>query len=464
VVAAGPESAAGPAGAPHSTGAIAEGSTGDQVNGPIGAEPGAEAADGDHVNGPVDAEAGAEAADGDASTGPLDGVRVLDLTISFAGPSIGRVLADFGATVVKVESVKRPDLARTAGPFLGGETVDHSACFAHYNAGKRSLALDLSKPESRPVLADLARWADVLVESYAPGALARMGLDPETRRRLNPDLICLSTSMIGQTGPYADIAGYGNMASALCGFYSTTAWPDRDPVGPMGAYTDIISPRLATAAILAALDHHRRTGEGVDFDFGQGESCLQLLTLGLLDTQVNGRSWEQQGNDDLLRAPHGVYPAAGDDRWVAVAVETDEQWHALAGLLGREDLAGLDGHGRLVRRRQLDELVAGWTAAQEPAAVSEALQAAGVPAHAVQDGRDCLTDPQLHHRRWTLQAGHDAIGTVLIGRWPYQLSATPPDSSRAGPCLGEHTFEVLHDLLGYDEDRIADLAAAEVLE
>lgn len=395
---------------------------------------------------------------------PLAGVKVLDLTISFAGPTIGRILADFGATVVKVESVRRPDLARTAGPFLGGDTVDSSACFAHFNAGKQSIALDLSKPEARPVLADLAACADVLVQSYAPGALARMGLDADTLRRLNPRLVVLSSSMLGQTGPFSTLAGYGNMASALTGFNVTTAWPDRRPAGPMGAYTDIISPRIAVTAVLAALDRQRRTGEGVHFDLGQGESCLHLLTLGLLDTQLNGRSWEGLGNRDHFAAPHGVYPAQGEDRWVAIACTTDTHWHDMAQLMGRTDLAALCLADRLARVDELDALVASWTAERAERDTEAELQALGVPCHAVQNGSECVVDPQLAHRRWVTRARHELIGELPIGRFPVLLSATPAEPTVAGPLLGQHTEAVLSGLLGYDGDRIAALAIAEALE
>ncbi len=395
---------------------------------------------------------------------PLAGVKVLDLTISFAGPTIGRILADFGATVVKVESVRRADLARTAGPFLGGDTVDASACFAHYNAGKWSLALDLGKPESRPVLADLAAWADVLVESYAPGALARMGLDADTLRRINPGLVQLSSSMLGQTGPFAALAGYGNMASALAGFCVTTAWPDRRPAGPMGAYTDIISPRIATTAVLAALDRRRRTGEGVHFDLGQGESCLHLLTLGLLDTQVNGRSWEGLGNGDHFAAPHGVFPAAGEDRWVAVACTDDAHWAALAVEIGQAELASLTIAERLARVDELDGLLAAWTASRPEREIEARLQALGIPCHTVQNGSECVVDAQLAHRRWLTPARHELIGELPVGRFPVLLSATPAEPDVAGPMLGQHTWEVLSGLLGYDDDRIAALAVAEALE
>lgn len=395
---------------------------------------------------------------------PLAGMRVLDLTISFAGPTIGRYLADLGATVVKVESQRRADLARTAGPFVGGFGYDRSACFAHYNAGKLGVALDLTKAPSRPVLDDLVRWADVLVESFAPGALARLGLDDERLALLNPGLIALSTAMVGQTGTFSTLAGYGNMASALCGFVSTTGWPDRPPAGPMGAYTDIISPRFATALLLAAVDHRRRTGEALRIDFGQGESCLHLLTLGLLDRQVNGGNWERIGNADVERAPHGVYPSVGEDRWVAIEVADDARWQALCDVLDRPELAHLGSAERLAQRVVLDEVLAAWTASLPAEQATELLQAAGIAAHTVQHGSHCVEDPQLLHRRWVIEVDHDEIGPMPIGSSPLRFAEDQPVVTKAGPCLGADTFEVLSGLLGYDTERIAELAAAEILE
>ncbi|MGH1490028.1 MAG: CaiB/BaiF CoA transferase family protein [Acidimicrobiales bacterium] len=395
---------------------------------------------------------------------PLDGLKVLDLTISFAGPIIGRILASHGATVVKVESQQRPDLSRTAGIFMGGDTIDHSGCFAHYNAGKRSLGMNLRQPGATDVLFDMVRWADVLIDSFAPGALGRMGLDAETRRELNPDLITLSSSLLGQTGPLSGLAGYGNMAAALCGFFATTGWPTESPVGPVGAYTDIISPRFAATAIMAAVDHRRRTGEPTNFDFGQGESCLHLLTLGMLDQQVNGRSWERIGNDDHFNAPHGVYPAAGDDRWVAIAVHSDDQWRSLATLIGASQLADLNLEERLERRREIDALVAAWTGGHTPKETETCLQAMGVATHGVQTGSDCTVDEQLIHRGWTTEVTHDRIGDLVIGTTGVSLSRTPARFDQAGPPLGQDSFDVLSEYLGYDGDRIAELAVAEVLE
>ena len=401
---------------------------------------------------------------------PLDGVRVLDLSTSYAGPLVSRTLANFGATVVKVESAQRPDLARTAPPFLG-EGFETSAAYAHTNAGKWSMALDLSKgdrgPDDQPraVLRDLAAWADLIVDAYAPGALGRMGLDRATLAEINPRAVVLQSSMLGQTGPLADVPGYGNMATALTGFFATTGWADRGPVGPVGAYTDMISPRFAAAVAVAALQRQRRTGEGMWIDLGQGEACLQLLTVGFLDTQANDRSWETMGNSDHFLSPQGVYPAAGDDRWVAVTCSDDDQWRALAGELGRPDLADLDGAERRDRHAEIDGLIAVWTAGHDPVEAQELLQSAGVAAHQVQNSPECLTDPQLAARGgWTVDALHPTMGRIPVGAPPIRMSRTPGQVTAAGPTLGQHTFEVLNELLGYDIDRIADLAATEILE
>jgi crotonobetainyl-CoA:carnitine CoA-transferase CaiB-like acyl-CoA transferase len=366
--------------------------------------------------------------------------------------------------VVKVESQQRPDLTRTAGVFAGGETIDHSCCFAHYNAGKHSLGMNLRREGAAEVLKDLVEWADVLVDSFAPGALDRMGLDAGTRNALNPDLITLSSSLLGQTGPLSGLAGYGNMAAAVCGFFSATGWPDHTPVGPMGAYTDIISPRFAATALVAALDHRRRTGEPTTFDLGQGESALHLLTLGMLDTQVNGRTWERIGNRDPFNAPHGVYPAAGDDQWVAIAVHRDEQWRSLADLIGLTGLAGLDWQSRSTREVEIDRAIAKWTKDRSAAEIEQRLQALEIPVHGVQNGSHCHADPQLAHRGWTTVVTHDRIGELLIGTTPRMLSDTPARFPTAGPPLGQDSFDVLADLLGYDPDRIAELAIDEVLE
>jgi crotonobetainyl-CoA:carnitine CoA-transferase CaiB-like acyl-CoA transferase len=401
---------------------------------------------------------------------PLDGLKVLDLMWVMAGPAMSRVLADFGATVVRVESATRVETARTIGPFRDDKVdVEHSGLFGNMNAGKLGLTLNLARPGARDVLADLVEWADVVADSFAGGrAMAAWGLDEASLRRINPDVVVVSSCLFGQTGPLAGFAGYGNLAAAVAGFTHVTGWPDRPPTGPAGAYTDYTSPRLGLAALLAALDHRRRTGEGQFLDIAQAEAALHFLTPALLDCSANGFAPAGVGNRSADHAPHGVYPVgpAGDDRWVAIACETDEQWRALAGpdLLDRPDLAGLGRSERLARYAELDEVVAAWTGGRDGAEVERDCVAHGVPAHRVQDSRDCYEDPQLRHRRHFLTVPHAYQGSTVIEGPRLRLSATPACPSRGAPTLGEHSWEVLHDILGYDDDRIADLAAAEVLE
>ena len=222
---------------------------------------------------------------------PLAGIKILDFSWAWAGPTVTRALADFGADVIKVESSRRLDTARTVGPWWHGEVAaEGSAPFHNLNAGKRAITVDLATPEGRDVALDLVRWADVVTESFSPKAMAAWGLGYEALRRANPGLIMVSSCLMGQTGPLAGFAGYGNLAAAWCGFAEFVGWADRPPVGPFGAYTDYISPRLALATLLAALDHRRRTGEGQFIDVSQAEAALHFLTPALLDAQVNQRA------------------------------------------------------------------------------------------------------------------------------------------------------------------------------
>ena len=186
---------------------------------------------------------------------------------------------------------------------------------------------------------DLVRWADVVTESFAPALIDQMGFGYDVLREVNPSVILLSSSLMGRGGPMSHYAGFGTMAAALCGFHHLTGWPDRAPTGPFSAYTDYTAPRFALPALLAALDHRRRTGEGQHLDFSQLEASLHLLGPELLDYAVNGRVADARGNDDPCMVPHGVYPAAGDDAWIAIACETDAHWEALCEVIDRPELA-----------------------------------------------------------------------------------------------------------------------------
>ncbi len=399
-----------------------------------------------------------------ASRRPLDGLKVLDFTWSIAGPNHTRVLADCGATVVKIESVRRPDAARGFQPVYDNiATAESSALFDLMNAGKRSLGLDLGTPEGLEVAKDLIRWADVVCESYTPKAMRKWGLDYDNLRTLNPSVVMLSTCLAGQDGPLANFAGFGNLGAALAGFYGLAGWPDRAPAGPYMAYTDYTSTHFMLATLLAALDHRRRTGEGAFIDLAQSEAATWFLAPTLYAWSVNGDVVERAGNTDPQMSPHGVYPCTGDDHWVAIACRDDADWQALAPLLDRADLAGLTTDERLARNDELDAVVAAWTASRDRYDVQHLLQSAAVPAHAVQSTRECLADPQLLHRGHFVELEHPNRRCITEAS-RFRLSRTPVGPEVRAPMIGEHTFEVLSELLGYDVDRIADLAAAEVLE
>jgi crotonobetainyl-CoA:carnitine CoA-transferase CaiB-like acyl-CoA transferase len=406
----------------------------------------------------------AEASDGTAQ--PLSDVKVLDFMWVMAGPAATRVLADYGAQIVRVESANRVETARTLQPFVddvGG--VENSGLFNNMNANKRGITLDLSKPESRGVVLDLVRWADIVTESFSPKAMRNWGLGYEELQQVKPDLIMASSCLFGQSGPLSSFAGYGTMGAAMSGFYDMTGWPDREPAGCFGAYTDYVSPRLLATALLAALDHRLATGEGQYIDLSQAEASINFLTPALLDYQVNERLAPRPGNDHPGMSPHAIYPAAGDDRWVAIACEDDAQWRVLAAEIGAPaDLAELGLEARRERRDEIDRLITEWSRTRPPGEVQERLQGLGVAAHQVQNGDTCPEDPQLVHRKHFRQVAHDVHGTVWVEGTRFQLSRTPADIRTGGPTYGQHTFEVLEQILGYDGDRIAELAVAGVLE
>jgi crotonobetainyl-CoA:carnitine CoA-transferase CaiB-like acyl-CoA transferase len=400
---------------------------------------------------------------------PLDDVKVVDFMWALAGPGTTRTLADYGATVVRIESANRVDGARTVGPFLGNKPAhDGSGLFGTYNAGKLGLALDLNKPQAREVVLDLVRWADVVCESFSPKAMRAWRLDYESLREIKPDLIMLSSCLMGQKGPMSRFIGFGNMAAAVAGFYHLCAWPDRAPSGPFGAYTDYIAPRFGAISVLAALDFRRRTGKGQYIDQSQAESALHFLTPALLECAANGRVAQGIGNADPNYAPHGVYSASGDDRWIAIACKSDEHWRSLCTAMNRATLADHESFATLAARRenrgQLDQIISEWTRGLTAHAAEVLLQGLGIPASAVQDSDDVSHDPQLAARGYLTEIAHPICGKTVIEGPRFLLSRTPARMARPAPAVGGDNQYILETILGYDQDRISELAAAGVLE
>jgi crotonobetainyl-CoA:carnitine CoA-transferase CaiB-like acyl-CoA transferase len=272
---------------------------------------------------------------------------------------------------------------------------------------------------------------------------------------------------MGQTGPLSRFAGYGNLAAAIAGFYEITGWPDREPAGPFGAYTDYIAPRYNAIAVLAALDHRRRTGEGQYVDLSQAEAALHFLAPAVLEYTANGRTWPRNGNADPNHAPHGVYPCAGDDRWVAVACETDAQWTALCAVVGgreAQDPQFAAAPARLANQGLIDRWLSAFTSVRAPAEVESLLQAAGVPAAAVQNSPELSADPQLEHLNHFVALAHDGAGETVVEGTRVHLSRTPGRTQGAAPSFSRDLQGVLQGILGYDDERLGQLLIDEVLQ
>jgi crotonobetainyl-CoA:carnitine CoA-transferase CaiB-like acyl-CoA transferase len=400
---------------------------------------------------------------------PLAGIRVVDFSTTVAGPSASRHLADFGAEVIKIESLAHVDGLRNATPYADRTPgINRSGYFAAYNAGKKSLALNMQKPAARDVVRRLIERADVLLEAYVPGVMARWGLTWEQVSAWNPRIIMASHCLQGQWGPRAGHRGYGQIASAMSGWYDLTGLPGEEPVGPYSAYTDFICWPYLLTAILVALDVRDQTGRGQRIDHAQLETSVHFLAPLLLDLQINGRLAVRRGNREDYAVPNNVYRCAGDDRWLAVTVTTDVEWAALCAALGHPEAAadprftGCDA--RKAHEADLDSLIGAWTRDADAFALAERLQAAGVAAGAVARAQDLFADPQLAHRGFFRRLNHVEIGEHAVLTQTFRISGMEPGPFIAAPLLGEHTYQICTDVLGMDADEIAALAAEGVFE
>jgi crotonobetainyl-CoA:carnitine CoA-transferase CaiB-like acyl-CoA transferase len=394
-----------------------------------------------------------------AAAAPLEGVKVLDLFWILAGPSSTRTLADYGATVVHVESMKHIDTLRAIPPYrFNNPHPEGAGGFQCVNANKLGLTLDIHEPEGRAIVMELVAWADVVTESFAPGVMASVGLDYATLREAKSDLIMISSCLMGQTGPWKNFAGFGNLAASVTGYQGHAGWPDCLPSGPHGAYTDFISARYNALAILAALEHRERTGEGQYIDQSQAEAGLHFIAPAFLDYTVNGKLREQVGNTDAVQRPHGVYPCQGKDRWIAIAVASDAQWEALCAAMERPDLLDQRDAGEA-----LDAEIRGWTEARVGGETESLLQARGIPAHCVLDTADLYACPQMQHRGHYIEIACDLYQSTTVESSRLCLSESEARRPERALSFGRDNRYVLETLLGYSPERIAGLAQAGVL-
>lgn len=400
----------------------------------------------------------------------LKNIRIADLTWAGAGPFGTKVFSDFGADVIKIESSTRLDSVRTGGPFKDRKFgVNRSGYFASRNTGKKSMTLDLKSQAGRKIVFDIIRQADAVTNNFGPGAMERLGLGYEAVRAVKPDIIYLSMPMYGESGPLANMLGVGMTISAVTGLMWSTAYRPDDPVGPGTHYPDhAANPYHAAFAVLAALRHRRRTGEGMKIDLSQVESTINFIGPAVVEYAATGREPEQIGNASHSAAPHGIYRCAGEDCWSAVAVMDDAQWRSFAATIGRNELADEPrfsrAEDRVRLRDELDAITEAWTRERSVEEVVAAMRVAGIPAAVVASSRFLVEeDPQLFARGYWQRVEHPELGRSLYTSPPYIIDGERVELERP-PLLGEHTHALLHDLLGMDDQAIEELEEAGVLK
>ncbi len=403
-----------------------------------------------------------------AGRAPLAGIRVADFTWVWAGPFCTLQLAHLGAEVIRVETATRACVTRLLPPFAEFEPgPNRSGYFNQYNQGKKSVALDLKRPEAIEAARCLCAASDVVVENFAAGVMERMGLGWDVLRALRADLIMIALSGYGATGPDADKVSYGPAQVPLSGMSSVTGYRGFPPMHVGISYGDPTGGLHGAVAVLAALLHRARTGQGQYVDLSQWETSMAVLPEAICAWTMNGAAPERDGNRDAHMAPHGVFRAAGEDRWIAIAVEDDAAWARLAAAIGHPELASDPRYATAAARKQredaLEEVVTAWTSMRAPEEATATLQTAGVTAFTAATNRDLAEDPHLNARGFFVELPHPVVGTRKHAGVPWRMSESDCRVRRVAPCLGGDTDQVLRDVCGYSEAEIARLRAAGAL-
>jgi len=386
----------------------------------------------------------------------LAGLKVLEFGGYAAGPHIGKVVANFGASTIHMESRERPDGFRIQYPPFKDNRhgYNRSGCFAFFNDSKYSVTVDLKKPAGVVLTRRMAQWCDLIIENMRPGVMERLGLGFAALAELNPRLVMLSTCNMGQTGPRADQPGFGSQLSALAGMCELTGVPDGPPMLLYGPYIDYIAALLGTSAAIAGVIRSRRTGRGALIDLSQYECGLVFMGAALQDFFASGRLPQRRGNDDPVAVPHGAFPCR-DREWVALSCWSDADFAALAEAIGDEKLA-IDARfasaaARRANIQALDAVISGWTAQRSAEAAAVALQAAGVAAYPVVTMAGLYSDPQLRARRQFRVRRHPEMGDHAYCYPGFDLAEAPGDIVGPAPCVGADNDFVFRDLIGLTE-------------
>ena len=396
---------------------------------------------------------------------PLRGVRVIDLSMGWAGPLAARHLVDMGAEVIKVESCERFDWWRgweATEEWIAQNAAEQSASFNTVNRNKLDVTLDLTSAQGSALLKRLVAIADVVVENYSAGVLPKLGLGYQALKAGNPEIVMLSMPAFGTSGPWSAYRAYGSTVEHASGLPHLNGEPDWPPAMVHVAYGDAVGGLNGAAALLTALRHRRRTGQGQYLDLSQSEGLFPLGIHGILHQSVTGRAPIRTGNSSAVHAPHGVYRANGEDQWVVIQVLTEQQWRACAETIGGLQQFG-DVNDRLARRDELDRTISEWTRIRLARDVMQQLQDAGVPAAAVYNMIDVLDDPQLEAREFWQMLDRAYVGLQPNPAPPYRAGADPYRVTAPAPTLGQHNRQVLADLLGLTDAELIELSNAGVI-
>ena len=409
-----------------------------------------------------------------AQSQPLSNYRILDLSRIWAGPYCTKLLADMGAEVIKMESLRVYDSHR--GPVSpargvvaypdaepGEEPWNRNGWFNCLHLSKYGITLELTEAAGRQVFEQLVSISDVLIENFRQGSLERLGYTYETLRQFRPDLIYVSMPAFGNSGPWREYVAYGIGQEQLSGMAHMTGYSGEGPMKSGINHGDPITGSHAAGVLLAALRYRRRTGKGMFIDVSQQESAVSLIGAEVLAYQMTGREPERRGNRSSIFAPCNSYPCAGEDRWVTIAATTDGEWRRLAAIVGGPELAEdtrfATADGRLEHQEEIDRLIGGWTANQEAYVVSHQLQKAGVPASPVLRGPDLLEDPHYRERGTFVEVDHPQVGPRRYPGIPWKMSATPGQVRWPAPTLGQHNRRIYGELLGLPARQIANMEA-----
>lgn len=409
---------------------------------------------------------------------PLEGVRVIDSSYVFAGPYACGILGDLGAEVIKIEGPSRPDFTR-GGAFSGmlpdndggADPWNRTSTYNLANRGKKSMVLDLSRKEGRGVFVDLIKVTDIIIENFTPRVMRGWGLDYPHLKAINPGIIMVSNTGYGHGGPYSSYPAQATTQEATHGLAAVTGYRGGEPSKAGQSYVDFLAAWACTTAALLGLRFRRRFGRGLWADVGMYQLGCFNVSEYVLDSIANGAQGERIANRHRQFAPQGCYRCAGSDAWCVLSVRDDEDWAALCKTIGRTELTSDQRFATEAARRAnhdaIDEIITAWTKGVTKIEAMERLQAAGVPAGAVLDGRDLHFDPQLKARGLLETVNFPkerGMGSrrLMIGR-PWRFGKVPLQVRGPAPTFGQHNREILSEVLGYDEARCQALESAGIL-